>query len=52
MRPAVPRLAVAGNGTAEPAMADDEFEQSFSRALARLGGDGTVIDFPQGTPAK
>ena len=52
MRPAVPRLAVAGNGTAEPAMADDEFEQSFSRALARLGGDGTVIDFPQGKPAK
>jgi hypothetical protein len=49
VRPAVTRLAVGGPPlTPADPMSDSEFEESFSRALARVSGDGGVIQFPRG----
>lgn len=51
VRPAVTRL-LTGNLKAEPAPVEvDDYEESFSRALSRVTGGASVLQFPKGNKA-
>lgn len=53
-RPVVTRLAT-GNLAVAPKMAEaiseDEFSDNFSKALARIGGGASILEFPKGNTA-
>ncbi|UWU13247.1 Mu transposase C-terminal domain-containing protein [Rhizobium sullae] len=50
IRPRVTRLATAAAVALKPAAAisEDEVEDTFSKALARISGGASIIEFPQG----
>jgi putative transposase len=52
IRPSVTRLVTSGNHAlahqVEEAIGEDEFSDNFARALGRVSGGASIIEFPQG----